>query len=77
MQRYKYYFVKTRNISKIIIECSSHEENFYHTYTLDEAARLAVSLVRGTEVAEATADVDESEFYKAEDKPAFVKSLEK
>ena len=44
-----------------------HEENFYHCYTLDEAARLAVSLVRGTEVAEATVDVDETEFYKAED----------
>ena len=44
-----------------------HEENFYHTYTLDEAARLAVSLVRGKEVPEATVDVDESEFYKAED----------
>ena len=24
-----------------------HEENFYHAYTLDEAARLAVGLVRG------------------------------
>ncbi len=45
-----------------------HEEGFYHAYTLDEAARLAVSLVRGTEVPEATVDVDESEFYKAEDK---------
>ena len=44
-----------------------HEENFYHAYTLDEAARLAVSLVRGTKVPEATVDVDESEFYKAED----------
>ena len=44
-----------------------HEENFYHTYTLDEAARLAVSLVRGKEVPEATVEVDESEFYKAED----------
>lgn len=44
-----------------------HEENFYHTYTLDEAARLAVSLVRGQEVPEATADVDESEFFKAEE----------
>lgn len=44
-----------------------HEENFYHCYTLDEAARKAVSLVRGTEVAEATIDLDESEFYKAED----------
>ncbi len=45
-----------------------HEENFYHTYTLDETARLAVSLVRGEEIPEATADVDSSEFYKAEDK---------
>ena len=45
-----------------------HEEGFYHAYTLDEAARLAVSLVRGTEVPEATVDVDESKFYKAEDK---------
>ena len=44
-----------------------HEENFYHAYTLDEAARLAVGLVRGTEIPEATADVDESTFYKAED----------
>ncbi len=44
-----------------------HEENFYHAYTLDEAARLAVSLVRGQEIPEATADVDESTFFKAED----------
>ena len=44
-----------------------HEENFYHAYTLDEAARLAVSLVKGTEVPEATVDIDESSFYKAED----------
>ncbi|MDO4174180.1 MAG: acyl-CoA synthetase FdrA [Eubacteriales bacterium] len=44
-----------------------HEENFYHTYTLDEAARLAVSLVRGEDIPEATVDVDESEFFKKED----------
>lgn len=44
-----------------------HEENFYHCYTLDEAARKAVSLVRGTEVPKASIDIDESEFYKAED----------
>ncbi len=44
-----------------------HEEGFYHAYTLDEAARLAVSLVRGEEVPEAEVDVDTSEFYKAED----------
>lgn len=44
-----------------------HEEGFYHAYTLDEAARLAVGLVRGTEVPEATVAVDESEFFKAEE----------
>lgn len=44
-----------------------HEDNFYHAYTLDEAARLAVSLVRGTEIPEAVADVDESTFFKAEE----------
>lgn len=27
-----------------------HEENFYHAYTLDEAARIAVSLVRKEEI---------------------------
>lgn len=45
-----------------------HEENFYHAYTLDEAARLAVSLVRGKDVPEAEIELDESTFYKAEDK---------
>ncbi len=45
-----------------------HEEGFYHAYTLDEAARLAVSLVRGQKVPEASADVDSSEFFKKEEK---------
>lgn len=45
-----------------------HEENFYHTYTLDEAARLAVSLVRGEKVKEGEVHVDTSEFYPAEAK---------
>lgn len=45
-----------------------HEENFYHTYTLDEAARLAVSLVRGETVKEGEVDVDKSDFFKAEEK---------
>lgn len=45
-----------------------HEENFYHTYTLDEAARLAVSLVRGEEVKEGEVKTDRSEFFKAEEK---------
>ncbi len=44
-----------------------HEENFYHTYTLDETARLAVSLVKGEPVPEAEADVDPSEFFRAEE----------
>ena len=39
-----------------------HEENFYHAYTLDEAARLAVGLVRGEEIKEGTVDVDASKF---------------
>lgn len=45
-----------------------HEENYYHTYTLDETARLAVSLVRGVKVPEGKVDIDKSEFYKASDK---------
>ena len=44
-----------------------HEENFYHTYTLDEAARMAVSLVRGEKVPEATVNVDKFQFFKAEE----------
>ncbi len=42
-----------------------HEENFYHAYTLDEAARLAVGLVRGEKIPDATIDIDESEFFDA------------
>ena len=45
-----------------------HEEGFFHCYTLDEAARLAVSLVRGSKVPEGTVDVDSSQFFKAEEK---------
>ena len=45
-----------------------HEENYYHTYTLDETARLAVSLVRGVKVPEGKVDIDEKDFYKASDK---------
>lgn len=44
-----------------------HEENFYHAYTLDEAARMAVSLVRGEKISEAVVDVDKSQFFKAEE----------
>ncbi|WP_077612323.1 DUF1116 domain-containing protein [Clostridium sp. Marseille-P2415] len=45
-----------------------HEENFYHTYTLDEAARLAVSLVRGEKVNEGEVHVDKSACYPAKAK---------
>ncbi len=44
-----------------------HEENFYHAYTLDEAARLAVGLVRGEEVKESTCELEKACF-KPEDK---------
>ncbi|PXV93822.1 succinyl-CoA synthetase alpha subunit [Lachnotalea glycerini] len=45
-----------------------HEENFYHTYTLDEAARLAVSLVRGEEIKTPEVIIDRSKCFKAEEK---------
>ena len=45
-----------------------YEEGLYQTYTLDECARLAVSLVRGQKVAEGTVDCDRSKFFKTEDK---------
>lgn len=45
-----------------------HEENFYHAYTLDEAARLAVGLVRGEEIKEGKVDADASQFFGAEEK---------
>ena len=45
-----------------------HEENFYHAYTLDEAARLAVGLVRGQDIAEGSVEVDSSSFFAAEEK---------
>ena len=45
-----------------------HEENFYHAYTLDEAARLAVGLVRGQNIAEGSVEADSSSFFAAEEK---------
>ena len=44
-----------------------HEENFYHAYTLDEAARLAVSLVRNQKVQEAEVPVSVGDYFKAEE----------
>lgn len=45
-----------------------YEEGFYQTYTLDECARLAVSLVRGEAVSEGSVDCDSSGFFAAEEK---------
>lgn len=45
-----------------------HEENFYHAYTLDEAARLAVGLVRGQEVGEGKTAADAAGFFGADEK---------
>ena len=45
-----------------------YEEGLYQTYTLDECARLAVSLVRGQKVSEGTVDCDRSKFFNPEDK---------
>lgn len=39
-----------------------HEENFYHAYTLDEAARLAVSLARGEAVPDGCTQTQRSPF---------------
>ncbi|MEA4895258.1 MAG: acyl-CoA synthetase FdrA [Oscillospiraceae bacterium] len=45
-----------------------HEENFYHAYTLDEAARIAVELLRGQNVSVHKAELPEGDFFKAEEK---------
>ncbi len=44
-----------------------HEENFYHAYTLDEAARIAVSLVRNEEITKDTWGPEVKEGFKKED----------
>ncbi len=45
-----------------------HEEGLYHAYTLDEAARTAVQLLRGEEVTPFVAEMPKGEFFKAEEK---------
>lgn len=44
-----------------------HEENFYHAYTLDEAARLAVSLVKNSKVEEGKVDLKDSVAFDKEE----------
>lgn len=44
-----------------------NEENFYHCYTLDEAARLAVALVRGEDVADGSVPIAVGDVFDAAD----------
>lgn len=44
-----------------------HEENFFHAYTLDEAARLAVGLVRGEPVREGSINLDSRLCFKEQE----------
>jgi FdrA protein len=44
-----------------------HEEDFYHAYTLDEAARIAVSLVRNEEIVQDTWKPEIQEGFNKED----------
>lgn len=44
-----------------------HEEGFYHAYTLDEAARLAVGLVENRKVANGSVNVENVEFFNKKD----------
>lgn len=44
-----------------------HEKNFYHAYTLDEAARLAVALLRGEKTEEGNLFVQEEDCFKPEE----------
>lgn len=45
-----------------------HEENFYHAYTLDEAARIAVQLARGEKIEKDTFKPGVSTVYQKADK---------
>lgn len=64
---------RLRSVSKPVVTLflgekpEYHEEQFYHAYTLDEAARLAVGLVRGETISESVADVDETAFYSKDE----------
>lgn len=45
-----------------------HEEDFYHAYTLEEAAKIAVSLLRGETIKYEKTELPKGDFFKAEDK---------
>lgn len=45
-----------------------HEEGFYHAYTLDEAARIAVQLIRKKEITCNKPQMPAGDFFKAEEK---------
>ncbi|MEG0378705.1 MAG: acyl-CoA synthetase FdrA, partial [Eubacterium sp.] len=45
-----------------------HELGFYHAYTLDEAARIAVALVRGEDIVAGNSAISAEDAFKLEDK---------
>ena len=45
-----------------------HEEDFYHAYTLEEAAKIAVALLRGESIKYEKTELPQGDFFKAEDK---------
>lgn len=45
-----------------------HEEGFYHAYTLDEAARIGVKLLRGERISYDKQEIITGEFFKEEEK---------
>ena len=45
-----------------------HETDFYHAYTLDEASRIAVQLIRGEEVKPVKAELPEGDFFDKSEK---------
>lgn len=65
---------RLHNCSKPVVtlflgECpENHEEGLYHAYTLDEAARIAVQLLRGEEVARFVPPMPSGEFFRADEK---------
>ncbi len=67
-------FERLSNCSKPVVSLflgekpAFHEAGFYHAYTLDEAARIAVALLREDTVVPFTAEMPSGDFFKAEEK---------
>lgn len=47
---------------------NEHEVGFYHAYTLDETARIALSLLRGKQITAFRAQMPQGSFFKPEEK---------